>query len=582
MTSSITDKLSSLNQEDRLSRRQLIKGATAAMGIGAARVLLPDQAFSSSTAEHFPTTPASISDTVAASDSSPIANTSAGRVRGYTRKGIYTFKGIPYGDTTAGENRFMPPKEPKPWMGIRSSMHFGYVCPQPPRSLSAGDETEWLFEHDGGIQGEDCLAINIWTPGLGSQKKRPVMVWLHGGGYYAGSSQELQANDGENLSQRGDVVVASLNHRLGSLGHLDLSRYGEKYRNSGNVGMLDIVAALRWVKENIANFGGDPGLVTIFGQSGGGGKVATLMAMPSAQGLFHRAIIESGSMMRAFPQEQSTQLAEALVKKLGLDASTVDKLQQVPIEKLEAATTAVETKIPNLRSGFRDARIRGSSHPWAPVIDGQVLPEQPFDQHAPAISANVHMLVGTTLNEFVTAINHPEHSKMSRRELLTNVEEIHGEKASLVIETFQKAFPNASPFEIFSVIANAPMRFDALRQANLKAAQGAAPAYCYWFWWQPPVLNGRPMAFHCSEMSFAFFNSDRCENMTGGGPAARALAEKVSDAWIQFARTGDPNHAGLPQWSPVTSGTNATMVFDNECFFRNNLDDEQQQFTRGS
>src|ERR1700691_1256255 len=249
-----------------------------------------------------------------ARDGDAVAATRAGRVAGYIRGGIFTFKGIPYADSCAGPNRFMPPVKPKSWEGVRSSRQYGYVAPQAPRAGWANDEEAFMFTWDDGVQSEDCLRVNVWTADVADGKKRPVMVWLHGGGYTAGSGQELRSYDGENLARRGDLVVVSLNHRLNAFGYLDLSKFGDPYAASGNVGMLDIVAALEWVRDNIESFGGDPQRVTLFGQSGGGGKVSTLMAMPAAKGLFHRAIVESGSILQGIPHVSAQQVADAVVR----------------------------------------------------------------------------------------------------------------------------------------------------------------------------------------------------------------------------------------------------------------------------
>src|SRR3984957_11491170 len=281
---------------------------------------------------------------VVAKDDAPMVTTSSGKVVGYTHNGICTFKGIPYADSTEGENRFMPPVRNKPWSGVRSSRQYGHVAPQASRSGWDHDEEAFMFSWDDGIQGEDCLRVNVWTPGIGDGKKRPVMVWLHGGGYAAGSGQELLSYDGENLARRGDVVVVTLNHRLNVLGYLNLAAYGDKYASSANVGMLDIVAALEWVRDNIAAFGGDPGVVTIFGQSGGGGKVSALMGMPSAKGLFHRAIVESGSMLKANTEERSQKLTDLLIAELGLTSSTIDQLQTLPYAQLSHASQEVLRK----------------------------------------------------------------------------------------------------------------------------------------------------------------------------------------------------------------------------------------------
>lgn len=557
-----------------LSRRDALKalGWTAGAGmLGAA----PPATYAADPSGYPPIAPAA-GDTVTASNTDPVVEIVIGKVRGYVHKGIYTFKGIPYADTTAGANRFMPPQRPKSWPGIRSSMQFGNVCPQPPRFGWQNDEEAWMFSWNDGVPGEDCLRVNLWTPGIKDGRKRPVMVWLHGGGYTAGSGQELLSYDGENLARRGDVVVVTLNHRLNVFGFLNLAKFGSRYEDSANAGMLDIVAALEWVRDNIAGLGGDPNLVTIFGQSGGGGKVTALLAMPSAKGLFHRAIVESGSLLTGQTVENSEKLADMLLARVGLDASSVDKLQSVPVDQLEAAAVAV-TAHPNPASGRIDFRHIGALLGWAPVVDGRVLPRQPYDPDAPAQSVGIPLLVGTTLNEFVAATNHPEFMEMTDDVLRKRVQSVFPDNADKVIAAAKEVYPNAIPFQLWSVIAVSSVRGSALHQARLKVAQGGAPAYCYQFAWQTPVLNGRPMAFHCSEIAFVFDNTDRCENMTGGGPAARALAAKVSDAWIQFARTGDPNHPGLPHWTPLTAATNATMVFDNQCELRNNFDQKLQE-----
>jgi para-nitrobenzyl esterase len=566
----------------RVPRRDVMKGLALAAGGSMLCASLPAKARAAETKpEGYPAVAPVAGGTVSASDTEPVVEIVTGRVRGYVRKGIYTFKGIPYADTTAGANRFMPPQKAKPWSGLRSSMQFGDVCPQPARAGWHNDEDAWLFSWNDGVPGEDCLRVNLWTPGINDGKKRPVMVWLHGGGYTAGSGQELLSYDGENLARRGDVVVVTLNHRLNVLGFLNLSKYGSKYQDSANVGMLDIVAALEWVRDNIARFGGDPNLVTIFGQSGGGGKVTALMVMPSANGLFHRAIVESGSLLYGATEEQSQKLTDALLRKLGLDASSVDKLQQIPVEQLEAAAVAA-TAHPMPASGIIDFRHIGALLGWAPVVDGKVLPRQPFEPDAPAQSAHIPLLVGTTLNEFVTATNHPEYMQMNDDMLKSRVKGAFAEKADSIIAAAKSVYPNAIPFELWSVIAVSGVRASALTQARLKAAQGAAHAYCYQFAWQTPMLSGRPMAFHCSEIAFAFDNTDRCENMTGGGPAARELAAKVSEAWIHFARSGDPNHPGLPRWTPLTAETNATMVFDTECELRTRFDQALQDAANGT
>ena len=540
----------------KTKRRELLQGAVAiacgAVGPGAMSDVIAA-----------PTSQASRQAPLVARDGEAIAATRAGRVAGYARNAIYTFKGIPYADDTAGANRFMPPAKPKSWAGVRSSRQYGYVAPQGPRGGWANDEEAFMFAWDDGVQAEDCLRVNVWTPGINDHKKRPVMFWLHGGGYTAGSGQELRSYDGENLARRGDVVVVSLNHRLNVLGYLDLSGYGDQYAASGNLGMLDIIAALEWVRDNIENFGGDPGSVTIFGQSGGGGKVSALMAMPSAKGLFHRAIVESGSLLRGIPQENAQKLADAIVGELGLGKDSLAKIQSLPFQQLlNAAQKVLNERRPKMPGGIPNFRRISDSLGFGPVVDGKTLPSHPFDPQAPSMSADIPMIIGTTLNEFVTAINHSEYEAMSDEMLQSRVREIYGEKATTVIAAFRDRTPQAKPFDLWSRIASAGVRENAIQQAKLKAAQGSAPAYLYWFTWQTPILSGRPRAFHCAEIAFVFDNTDRCETMTGGGAEARALAGKMCDGWIQFARTGNPNHGRLPRW-PAFSAAQPTMIFDN-------------------
>jgi para-nitrobenzyl esterase len=510
-----------------------------------------------------------------------IVETESGKVRGYTRRGIVTFKGIPYGADTSGANRFMPPQKAGSWTGIRSSMQYGWVSPQPAREGWKNDEEAWLFSWSDGIQNEDCLRLNIWTPGINDNKKRPVLVWLHGGGCTAGCGNELLSYHGEILARRGDAVIVSINHRLNVVGHLNLASFGHQYASSANAGMLDIVASLQWVRTNIANFGGDPGVVTIFGQSGGGGKVNTMMAMPAAQGLYHRGIVESGSILQAGTQEDSSALAHALLKELGIDESSVGKLQQVPIDHLVKAGV-IASRRTNPTSDVVDFRRVGARLGWGPVVDGDAIPQQTWDPKAPAISAKVPLLVGNTLNEFVTATNHPEFMLMTDNELQKRVETSLLGKSAAVIAAFRAAYPNAKPYQLWSVIATSRVRSASLAQARLKAERQAAPAYLYQFTWQTPVLDGRPMAFHCSEIAFVFDNVDRCENMTGGGASAHALASKMSEAWLHFARSGDPNHSGLPEWAPYAAATNATMIFDDNCALKNNFDDDLQQLINQS
>jgi para-nitrobenzyl esterase len=542
-----------------IGRRTVLKSAALVMGTGAAMSSLI-------AADSVPAEKPSSEvggPAVIARAGTAVVEIESGKIAGAIIRRIYSFKGIPYGATTAGENRFRPAQKPKPWTGIRSSRHYGYVCPQDKGTGRLNDEEAFMFQWQDSVEGEDCLRVNVWTPGINDSKKRSVMVWLHGGGFAAGSGHDTLMLDGENLSRRGDVVVVSLNHRLNILGFLDLSKYGEKYAQSGNVGMLDIVTALTWVRENISVFGGDPGRVLIFGQSGGGAKVSTLMGMPAAKGLFHRAVVQSGSFGLSNPQDKSQKLADLVLAELGLGAATVDRLQTLPYADLRRASENVLSRANPPFDPTANIRKMAASLNFGPVIDGSVLPSALFVDKAPVISADVPMIIGTTLNEFATGMNNPDFKLMTEAELESRIEPLYAGRAKKIISAFRHRTPGAKPYELWSRIASAPVRQAAIKQAASKAALNEAPAYLYWFAWQTPVFDGRPQAFHCAELPFVFYNTDKCATMTGGGPDARALAGKVADAWIQFARTGNPNHRGIPYWPKFTPKTVPTMMLDN-------------------
>jgi para-nitrobenzyl esterase len=562
--------------ECTLARRAALKSTAALLGGWASAALLPAAA-AEKTRHRSDTDGDSRAGSVVAADGAPIVETAGGKVVGYVRNGIQTFKGIPYAESTDGANRFMPPIKAKAWSGVRSSRQYGSVAPQAPRQGWANDEEAFMFSWDDGIQGEDCLRINLWTPAVNDGKKRPVMVWLHGGGFSAGSGQELKSYDGENLARRGDVVVVSLNHRLNVLGYLNLAQYGERYASSANIGMLDIVAALEWVRDNIGGFGGDPRTVTVFGQSGGGGKVGALMGMPAASGLFHRAIVESGSMLRAGTEDKSRQLAELVVAELGLNRSNVHEIQTLPYEKLiQASTKVLRDRNPAPKGTPPNFRRMAEMLGFAPIVDGKILPAHPFDPQASSLSADIPMIIGSTLNEFITAINHPEYEQMTEAELEQRVRAMYGERTPKVIEAFRQRSPNASVFDVWSHIGASSVRQAAIKQATAKAALGKAPAYLYWFTWRTPIFSGRPRAFHCAEIPFVFDNTDRCETMTGGGADARSLAAIMSDAWIQFARTGNPNHPRMPHWDAFSANYKQTMIFDNKTVQVNGPDAAEQ------
>lgn len=576
------------SEAKRAARRSMLKGAATLAG-GA---LLPVSGIAAGNLKEMTAAEKAVNgaSTVIAGHGKAIVETTAGKVNGAIRNGIFTFKGIPYAAPIGGEARFMPPGKVVPWAGVRSSMHFGQVCPQVARTGWANDEEAWLFSWDDGIPGEDCLRVNVWTPGLpgssgsGDNRKRPVMVWIHGGGFQAGSGQELPSYDGENLAKRGDVVVVSLNHRLAVLGYLNLAEVGgERYAASSNVGQLDLVAALEWVRDNIAAFGGDPGNVTIFGQSGGGAKVSTLLAMPAAKGLFHKAIVQSGSGLRMVQPETSARLAAAVLAELGLNRNHLDQLHRLPVAALIAAGQAAMRKLGGGgMAGYRVFQAKADRAGWGPTVDGKILPRHPFDPQAPEIADNIPMLIGTTLNEFVSGINNPSSDSLTEAELAGRVREMYGERAEKIVAAYRKANPTAKPFDLFSFISSVQTRHNAVTQSDLKAARKGAPVYQYLFTWQTPVLDGRPRAFHCAELAFCFDNIDRCLNMTGGGPEARALAARTSGAWIAFARSGNPNHPGLPKWPAYSAERGEVMILDNKCEVRNDPDRAERRLITNS
>ncbi len=406
-------------------------------------------------------------------------------------------------------------------------------------NLPHGDEDAFLLYRGANhtASAEDCLRLNVWTGGLSRVSKRPVMVWLHGGGFTAGSGHDLLSYDGENLARRGDVVVITNNHRLNAFGYLDLAGLGgEQYASSANVGMLDIVAVLEWVRDNAVAFGGDPGNVTIFGQSGGGGKVSALMAMPAAKGLFHRAIVQSGAFLRAQSAEDSARLAAAFLAELNLSKGQLEQLHAIPAERLCAAQ----------QRATGQARLA-----WGPSVDGHVLPAHPFDPAAPELSASIPLLIGTNLNEGVHGCDNPDVDALTEEELRKRVQQRHAEKAAAIIDAYRREYPNAKPFDLWSVISAAPARSAAATQAQRKAAQGGASAYQYLFAWQTPMLDGRPRAFHSCEIAFVFDNGDLCVNLTGGRPDALALAERVSRAWVSFRAMGTPTTPDYPGGHPI-------------------------------
>jgi len=495
---------------------------------------------------------------LAAVDStSPVVATQYGKVRGVSAGGVCTFKGVHYGASPEGAGRFMPPAPPQPWSEVAEALVYGNLAPQNLSAATGSDIRIAMGDIFGpGKIAENCLALNVWTPSVRSGR-RPVMVWLHGGGY-TGGSDGAPTYDGTNLARKQDVVVVGINHRLNIFGYLYLGEIGgEKYADSGNTGMLDIVLALEWVRDNIAHFGGDPDNVTVFGESGGGGKVSTLMAMPPAKGLFHKAIVESGSTLRVGTKEEADAAAQKFLAQLKIAPDRVDDLQKVPMNDMLAALKAM--------TGSNSIRL-------GPVVDGRSLPRHPFDPDAPAQSANVPMLIGTNGTESTALLGIADASLFSldeagmRTKLKAYLHLADDSQLDGLIATYRKARPEAPPSDIyFAITTDRMMRMNAITQAERKTAQGAAPAYMYIFDWRSPVLGGKLRSPHGIELAFVFDNTDKTTGMNGTGADLAPLAEKVSAAWAAFARTGNPNTSGLPHWPAYDAKTRATMIFNDEC-----------------
>ena len=502
------------------------------------------------------------------SEETTVVQTATGKVAGYIEQGIYTYKGIPY----AKAERFMAPQPADSWEGVRSSRAYGPTAPQEVRKGWASDELGFSFAWNDGFPGEDCLRANVWTPGINDGKKRPVMVWLHGGGYSTGSGQELPSYDGASLARKGDVVVVTVNHRLNVLGFLDLSSFGKEYAASSNAGLLDLVAALEWVRDNAAAFGGDASNVTIFGQSGGGGKVSTLLATPSAAGLFHKAIIQSGSMLRTMDKQWSSKIGEAVVAELG----GIDAVLTAPYEQLLAAGTKAIAKVrPEAEANGFASFIFG----WAPTVDGNYLPAQPFEPQAPEQSKDIPVMLGTTIHEFSMSTYVPQLRTATKEAAMEYLRATKfGDRTGEFVEIFEKTYPDYQPKDLFDT--DITFRPSTIAQANVKVAQQGAPVYMYMFTWESPVMDGILRSTHCMEIPFVFNNADLHASMTGGGKEAVELADKMSQAWINFARTGDPNAGGLPQWPAYNPEEGAMMIFDNRCEVRYNHDKELMEFVR--
>ena len=482
----------------------------------------------------------------AAATADPIVTTTAGKLGGAMQGRVAVFKGVPYGASTGGANRFRPPQPVAPWTGVREAKAFGLLSPQPMFPIIP----EELGSMAQGPQGDDCLVLNVWTPTLDTAEKRPVMVWFHGGGYAVGGGS-APWYDGQNLADRHGVVVVTVNHRLNVFGFLYLDELaGADFAGSGNAGMLDCVAALKWVHGEIARFGGDPGNVTIFGESGGAGKVSTLMAMPDAKGLFHRAIAESGAALRHNTPAQASKSAKALLDHLGIAPGETARLQALTPEAILAGVASLK---PPANFG--------------PVVDGHAVPAHPFDPSAPALSADVPFMTGSNLTEVTFFLDTPLEplDDAGLHEHVKSYTKTDAATADRLVSLYRVNHPTRENTVLYQIIASDYwMRSVVLAQAERRAWQGGAPVYVYQFNWMSPGRGGKLNCPHGSEIPFAYDNVDKATVLVGEGASQQALADRMSAAWVSFARSGRPEAPHLPHW-PAYSEGRAVMVFDNEC-----------------
>jgi para-nitrobenzyl esterase len=474
-----------------------------------------------------------------------VVDTKQGKLEGQPSKGAYSFLGIHYGADTGGKNRFLPPQPPESWSGVKKADQMGDRCPQP--EIHMPGEMGTVLSFSDLPVSENCLVLNVFTPRVHDHAKRAVMVWLHGGGFFLGSGGD-KYYEGSNLAAKNDVVVITLNHRLGAFGYLFLGQQaGPQYSSSNLAGMLDIVQALNWVKDNIAQFGGDPHNVTIFGQSGGGGKVCALTAMPAAQGLFHKAIVESGAAVRLASIADATATRDKVLKLLNLKTVDVDALRSLSMEELNAA---------NGKAGLLA---------FGPAVDGIILPTNPFDPVASPLSARVPIMVGSTKDEATNVfLTDPTWQTMTDADLLKRVSATIGpDNAAEAIAMYRAAAPNDKPMHLWtSIVTDQMFTHNSVVLAERKAEQHGAPVYMYKINWESPVLNGKLRSPHAVELPFVFDNVDVSAGLVGAGPTQNQMAELMSRTFAAFARTGNPNVKGYPHWPVYTLAKRETFIYD--------------------
>ncbi len=491
----------------------------------------------------------------------PTVETTAGKVLGLIEEGVPAFRTIPYAQAA----RFQPPRRPTPWFGTRDCRSFTGRAPQAGIApVPRAELADFSGPPDTSPETEDCLTVNVWTPGADRTAPRPVMVWFHGGAFSYGNAN-AQRLRGSRLAKKHDVVVVNVNQRLNIFGHLDLSAIGgEAFRHSGNVGTLDMIAALEWVRDNIAGFGGDPGNVTAFGESGGGGKVSTLLAMPRAVGLFHRAIIQSGAVIRQRTKERAVALTECVLRHFGVRSA--DALTSVPISDLLAAIAPAQKALGPSPTPLFDR------YPFGPVVDGDILPAHPFDPAAPDVSADIPLIIGDMKDEtanFLAPDDRVWNRTLSEAEMRDRVTAVAGDRTGEVLDLYGGLYGHLNPSErLIAITTDSNFRIRSLVLAQRRAAKARGPVWMYSFEWETPVLGGRLKSPHAMDVPFTFNTLD-LTNATGGGPEAQALSDTMSAVWASFARNGRPDHASIPSWPTYGAGDRATLILDNPCRIEN-------------
>lgn len=488
----------------------------------------------------------------------PVVTTAAGKLRGYKMDDIYHFEGIRY----AKAKRFQNPQKVTPWEGIKDATNYGPGCPVLRNPVPSG---EVRIPHRFWPSSENCQYLNVWTNSLDVSERKAVMVWFHGGGFADGSAIEQVAYDGTNMARYGDVVVVTVNHRLNVFGFLDLSDFGEKYANSKNAGLADLVAALMWVRENIAQFGGDPENVTIFGQSGGGGKVSTLLQMPSVDGLFHKAMVISGvrpegSKIMAPPENSDAHLlVDAMLAELGIAPDKIEEIETVSYSALAAAYLKVKDAVEAV-GGY---------------VGCSPLPNDYFVGHPEEVGFREHaqeipMVVGSVFGEMAFNPGVAQKYEKTREEQIAIVRETFGDATEDIVAKYEAAYPGQNLIDILSL--DCFTRTPTVNYVKKKASYGKAPVYNYLFNYEFPYQDGK-RPWHCSDLPFFFHNTDKVMICNKPG-VSDALEQKMSTLLTNFAKYGDPNHSSLPRWEPSTKESVNTMILDEKCEVRVNFDTE--------